>query len=134
MAIFNDSTLALLDGPNFAVVATLTASGAPHTSTVWYLRDGDAILISVTADKLKARNLARDPRISLTVSDRADPYHSVDIRGSAELVDDPAKKLPARLAERYLGHANANPSEPAEIKRLIVRVNPAKVTEFKVPA
>jgi PPOX class probable F420-dependent enzyme len=134
MTIFDDSTLALLDGPNFAVVATLTASGAPHTSTVWYLRDGDAVLISVTADKLKARNLARDPRISLTVSDRASPYHSVDIRGYAELVDDPAKTLPARLAERYLGDANANPPEPAEIKRLIVRVTPAKVTEFKVSA
>ena len=43
MAIFDDSTLALLDGPNFAVVATLTAGGAPHTSTVWYLRDGDTV-------------------------------------------------------------------------------------------
>ena len=91
MTILDDSVAALLDEPNFAVVATLTAGGAPHTSTVWYLRDGDAVLISVTADKLKARNLARDPRISLTVSDRADPYHSVDIRGVAELVSDPAR-------------------------------------------
>jgi PPOX class probable F420-dependent enzyme len=134
VTILDDSTRALLDGPNFAVLATLTAGGAPHTSTVWYLRDGDAILISVTADKLKARNLARDPRISLTISDRADPYHSVDIRGSAELIDDPAKTLPARLAHRYLGDANANPPEPPEIKRLIIRVAPAKVTEFKVSA
>ena len=38
------------------------------------------------------------------------------------------------LAERYLGDANANPPEPAEIKRLIVRVIPTKVTEFKVSA
>src|SRR3712207_655501 len=115
MTIFNESVRHLLDGPNFAVVATLTPSGAPHTSTVWYLRDGDTVLISVTADKLKARNLAGDPRISLTVSDRANPYHSVDIRGTAELVAAPEKTLPARLAERYLGDANANPAEPAEI-------------------
>lgn len=132
MTLLDESTRTLLDGPNFAVVATLTASGAPHTSTVWYLRDGDAILISVTADKLKARNLARDPRISLTVSDRANPYHSVDLRGTAELVDDPEKTLPARLAERYLGDAGANPPEPAGVRRLIVRVTPAKVTEFAV--
>jgi PPOX class probable F420-dependent enzyme len=132
VTIFDDSTRALLDGPNFAVVATLTASGAPHTSTVWYLRDGDAVLISVTADKLKARNLRRDPRISLTVSDRQNPYHSVDIRGTAELVDDPRKTLPARLAARYLGNAEANPVEPAEVKRLIVRVKPEKVTKFAV--
>jgi PPOX class probable F420-dependent enzyme len=129
---FSEPVRNLLDGPHFAVVATLTGSGAPHTSTVWYLRDGDAVLISVTADKLKARNLTRDPRISLTVSDRANPYHSVDVRGTAELVDDPAKTLPARLAARYLGDANANPPEPPEIKRLIVRVTPTKVTEFKV--
>ncbi len=131
MTIFDDSTRALLDGPNFAVVATLTAGGAPHTSTVWYLRDRDAILISVTADKLKARNLARDPRISLTVSDRGNPYHSVDIRGKAELTEDPEKTLPARLAQRYLGSADANPAEPAEIKRLIVRVTPEKITRFR---
>ena len=132
MTIFDEAARTLLDEPNFAVVATLTASGAPHTSTVWYVRDGDAILISVTADKLKARNLRRDPRISLTVSDRDNPYHSVDIRGTAELLDDPDKTLPARLAKRYLGDAEANPDEPAEVKRLIVRVNPEKVTAFKV--
>jgi PPOX class probable F420-dependent enzyme len=132
VTIFDDATQALLDGPNFAVVATLTAGGAPHTSTVWYVRDGDAVLISVTADKLKARNLSRDPRISLTVSDRENPYHSVDIRGTAELVDDPEKTLPARLAKRYLGDAEANPGEPAEVKRLIVRVHPEKVTTFAV--
>ena len=132
MTIFDDATRALLDAPNFAVVATLLGSGAPHTSTVWYLRDGDAVLISVTADKLKARNLGRDPRISLTVSDRTNPYHSVDIRGTAELVDDPDKTLPARLAKRYLGDAEANPTEPAEVKRLIVRVTPEKVTKFAV--
>jgi PPOX class probable F420-dependent enzyme len=132
VTILDESTRTLLDAPNFAVVATLTASGAPHTSTVWYLRDGDTILISVTADKLKARNLARDPRISLTVSDRGNPYHSVDLRGTAELVDDPEKALPARLAERYLGDAGANPPEPAAVRRLVVRVTPAKVTEFRV--
>lgn len=132
MTIFDESTRTLLDGPNFAVVATLTTSGAPHTSTVWYLRDGDTVLISVTADKLKARNLVRDPRISLTISDRDNPYHSVDVRGTAELVDDPDKTLPARLAKRYLGDADANPPEPAGIRRLIVRVVPEKVTRFTV--
>jgi general stress protein 26 len=47
------------------------------------------VVFSTTADRRKARNLARDPRISLTIFDTDSPYRSVDIRGTAELIDDP---------------------------------------------
>lgn len=124
-----DDARALLDGPNFATVATLNPDGAPHTSVVWYVRDGDTILFSTRTDRRKARNLARDPRISLTVFDVADPYHAIDIRGTAELVDDPAKELPDRLSRRYLGQDA--PPEPDEYRRYVVRVTPLRVTGFR---
>ncbi|GAA3433383.1 PPOX class F420-dependent oxidoreductase [Kutzneria kofuensis] len=126
----DEDTRALLDGKNFATVATLDGDGGPHTSVVWIARDGDAVLFSVTAKRQKARNLARDPRISLTVFDVANPYHSVDIRGTAELIEDPEKSLPRRLSQKYLGE-DPRP-EPAELRRLIVRVTPHKVTGFSV--
>jgi hypothetical protein len=34
---------ALLDGRNFATVATLNRDGAPQTSVVWVERDGNAV-------------------------------------------------------------------------------------------
>ena len=51
------------------VLATLKRDGRPQLSNIVYLVDDDhTILISVTADRAKARNLARDPRASLHVT------------------------------------------------------------------
>jgi PPOX class probable F420-dependent enzyme len=118
----------LLDGRNFATVATLNRDGGPQTSVVWIARDGDAVLFSTAAGRQKARNLARDPRVSVTVFDVANPYRSVDIRGTAELTEDPEKSLPRTLSHKYLGEDP--PAEPADLLRLIVRVTPRKITGF----
>lgn len=57
-----------------------------------------------------------------------DPYRSVDVRGTAELVDDTDKALPELLSHKYLGESA--PPEPAETVRLIVRVTPERITGF----
>ncbi|QCX73814.1 Pyridoxamine 5'-phosphate oxidase [Streptomyces sp. YIM 121038] len=126
----NEQTRTLLDGRNFATVATLNRDGAPQTSVVWIAREGDTVLFSTTAGRLKARNLARDPRISLTVYDTDNPYQSIDIRGTAELIEDPQKTLPHTLSHKYLGENP--PPEPDDVLRLIVRVTPTKITGFSV--
>jgi PPOX class probable F420-dependent enzyme len=118
----------LLDGRNFATIATLNQDGGPQTSVVWIARDGDTVLFSTAAGRQKARNLARDPRVSVTVFDVANPYRSVDIRGTAELTEDPQKSLPRTLSRKYLGEDP--PAEPADMLRLIVRVTPRKITGF----
>ncbi|MFF7725214.1 PPOX class F420-dependent oxidoreductase [Streptomyces sp. NPDC008001] len=127
---FNEETRRLLDGRNFATVATLNRDGGPQTSVVWIARDGDAVLFSTTAGRQKARNLTRDPRVSLTVYDTGNPYHSVDIRGTAELIEDPEKSLPRELSQKYLGEEP--PAEPDDVLRLIVRVTPQRVSGFSV--
>jgi PPOX class probable F420-dependent enzyme len=126
--IFDEATRALLDGKNFAVVATLNPDGGPQTSVVWFKRDGDTIVFSTTASRRKARNLARDPRVSVSIFDTENPYHSVEIRGVAELVEDPRRTLSEELSQKYLGENP--PAEPDDVVRLIVRVMPAKVTTF----
>ncbi len=126
--VLDQATRDLLDGRNFATVATLSPDGGPQTSVVWVARDGDTVLFSTTAGRRKALNLARDPRISLTIFDAENPYHSVEIRGTAELTEDPRKTLSTRLSHKYLGEDP--PPESAEILRLIVRVLPQKINTF----
>ncbi|MEV0110325.1 PPOX class F420-dependent oxidoreductase [Nocardia sp. NPDC050799] len=121
----------LLDGKNFATVATIEPDGRPQTSVVWMDREGDTILFSSTTTRRKVRNLARDPRVALTVLDATNPYHSVDIQGTAELIEDPHKSLPLRLSRKYLGEQPA--PEPDSIHRFIVRVTPERVTGFSMP-
>jgi PPOX class probable F420-dependent enzyme len=109
---FDEPTRRILDGKNFATVATVNPDGGPQASVVWFQRDGDTVIFSTTSDKQKARNLQRDPRIALAVFDLENPYHSVEIRGTAELTEDAGKDLPKQLSHRYLNEDP--PAEPGE--------------------
>ncbi|MFM9611352.1 PPOX class F420-dependent oxidoreductase [Streptomyces sp. V2] len=129
MTIFFDDTVrALLDGKNFASVATIGPGGAPHNSVVWMKREDDTVLLTSLDNRQKVRNLRRDPRISVTVFDLANPYASVEIRGRAEILPDPEKRLPHDLAHKYLGIDP--PAEKEDEARVVIRVVPEKVVGF----
>ena len=125
---FDDSVRALLDGKNFASVATLGPGGAPQNSVVWFKRAADTVLFSSTDGRQKIRNLRRDPRISVSVYDLANPYTSVEIRGTAEVLPDEGKRLPYELSHKYLGVDP--PSERDDEVRVIVRVVPERIVGF----
>ncbi|MGW3495001.1 PPOX class F420-dependent oxidoreductase [Streptomyces sp. NPDC001020] len=125
---FGDSVRALLDAKNFASVATLGPDGAPQNSVVWIKREGDTVLFSSTDGRQKVRNLRRDPRISLSVFDLTDPYTSVEIRGTAEILADDDKRLPRELSHKYLGIDP--PGEKDDEVRVIIRVVPRKIVGF----
>lgn len=125
---FSDPVRALLDGKNFAGVATLGPDGAPQNSVVWIKREGDTVLFSSTDGRQKVRNLRRDPRVSLSVFDLANPYTSVEIRGVAEILPDEGKRLPRELSHKYLGIDP--PAEKDDEVRVIVRVVPRKIIGF----
>jgi PPOX class probable F420-dependent enzyme len=118
----------LLDAKNFASVATLGPAGAPQNSVVWIKREGDAVLFSSTAGRQKVRNVQRDPRVSLSVFDLANPYTSVEIRGTAEILPDEDKRLPRELSHKYLGIDP--PAEKGDEVRVIIRVVPERVVHF----
>jgi PPOX class probable F420-dependent enzyme len=124
----DDTARALLDGKNFATVATLRKDGSPQTSVVWVKREGDQVLFSTVESRRKTRNLRRDPRVSVSLFDTANPYLSVEIRGTAELEVDEGKRLPVELSQKYLGEDP--PAESDDEVRLIVRITPAKVITF----
>ncbi|AKZ55102.1 hypothetical protein SAM23877_2053 [Streptomyces ambofaciens ATCC 23877] len=127
---FDEPVRALLDGRNFASVATLGPDGAPQNSVVWIKREGDTVLFSSVDGRQKVRNLRRDPRISLSVYDLANPYTSVEIRGTAEVVPDEGKRLPHELSHKYLGIDP--PAEKEDEARVIIRVVPRKIVGFSV--
>ena len=119
------AVLALIDGPNFATVATLDPDGGPQTSVVWIgLDDGD-LVFSATEDRKKVRNLRRDPRVSVSIIDAANPYRHTQLRGTVALTPDPGKTLPKTLSHKYLGQDP--PAEGLEVERVIVRLHVEKV-------
>jgi PPOX class probable F420-dependent enzyme len=124
-AALGDTARRLVDANAFATVATLNPDGGPQTSVVWLKRDGHDLLFTTTKQRRKGRNLARDPRVSITMFDPEDPYIHVEIRGRAELTDDPDNALGNELSRRYLG--TDAPADPEWAERVIVRVRAEKV-------
>jgi PPOX class probable F420-dependent enzyme len=116
---------ALIDGPNFATVATLDPDGGPQTSIVWVGLDGDALVFSATEDRKKVRNLRRDPRASVSISDARDPYRHTQLRGTVTITADPGRTLPKILSHKYVGE-DAPPEGP-DVERVIVRLHVERV-------
>jgi PPOX class probable F420-dependent enzyme len=116
---------ALIDGPNFATVATLDPDGGPQTSVVWIGLDDGVLVFSATEDRRKVRNLRRDPRVAVSITDVANPYRHTQLRGTVTLVPDPDKTLPKMLSHKYLGEDP--PPEGVDVERVIVRLHVDKV-------
>jgi PPOX class probable F420-dependent enzyme len=125
--LLTDEQAQLLVEPNFATVGTLNADGSPQLSIVWIDWDGQDVLFNTAAGRAKPRNLARDPRVSVLVADRADGYRWVAVRGSARMTSDGADDHIDRLARKYTG--NGWQRKPGE-QRLLVRVRPERVSAY----
>lgn len=95
----------LLTRPNIAHVATLMADGAPHVVPTWVGLEGDSVVFLTGPESQKARNLADDPRLSLSIADAEHPSRMAHLRGrvTRRIEGDEAWTIIDRLAHEYLG-------------------------------
>jgi PPOX class probable F420-dependent enzyme len=92
---------------------------------MWVALDGDDLLFSTVEGRVKHRNMLRDPRVSVTVWDSADPEISVDLRGRVLMTPDPGRLLHIQLSRKYDG---IDPGEDVPgAHRVIVRMAVEKV-------
>jgi PPOX class probable F420-dependent enzyme len=111
---------------NFAALTTLMPDGQPSTQVMWVDADDDHVLINTEVHRQKFRNIGRDPRVTVTVIDAADPYRYAEIRGRvASTVTGPeARAHIDALAEKYTGKPYG-PQITSE--RVILRIVPERV-------
>lgn len=119
-------TRRLLDGRNYAVLATVNADGSPQTSAMWVGRDGDDLLMSTVEGRRKHRNMVRDPRVSVTVIDSADPENYVELRGSVTMTPDIGRRVDTELSWKYDGQ-DPGEDKPGAV-RVVVRIEVNRVT------
>jgi PPOX class probable F420-dependent enzyme len=124
----NDETRRLLDGPNFAVLATINPDGAPQTSAMWVGRDDDDVLFSTVAGRRKHANMVRDPRVSVTVLEAEDPYNYVELRGRVTITEDVGRRVDTDLSWKYDGR-DPDPDPPGAV-RLVVRMEVDRATGY----
>ncbi len=100
----SDDIRRLIDAPNFATLATLMEDGSPKAEPVWVAREGDLIVIATDRKSIKSINIDRDPRVSLSITDFANPYEQALIRGRVtEARDDNDLSILDAMSEKYLG-------------------------------
>jgi PPOX class probable F420-dependent enzyme len=92
-------------GRNFVHLATVLPDGSPHSIPVWAIYEDGRIAFFTQSTSRKARNLARDPRVALSLVDSANPYRNAQIRGRVvETVEDEAAlEVIDRISQHYIG-------------------------------
>lgn len=100
---------------HFAVVSTLASNGMPHQTVMWYMLNGDELLLSTPHNSLKHKHLKKDNRISICIEKG---YEYVTITGKVRLNEEPisARADYDKLGKRYRGTFN-----PLMILRFILR-------------
>jgi PPOX class probable F420-dependent enzyme len=126
----SDDIKQLLDGANFAHLATLMPDGSPQSVPVWVGRDGDRIVTCTSETTLKARNTLRDPRVALSMVDFRDPYAELQIRGRVvERRPDPDLKILDPISIKYTGKPFPW-REPEGRIALFIEVDKARYTKL----
>lgn len=110
MVTIPDSLVHLLTDPNFGYLATVRPDGVPQVNPMWFLYDPQAgtLRFTHTSKRAKFRNLQHNPAMALCVTDPANPYGYLEVRGHlSEVIPDPTGAFYPVLGARY-----SNPDTP----------------------
>lgn len=110
---------------NFAALTVLLPSGHPMTHVMWVDADDEHVLINSELGRTKVDAVERDPRVTVTIWDRENPYRYAEVRGRvvATTTGDEAAAHIDALSEKYTGGPYA--SGPTD-RRVILRIEPLR--------
>ncbi len=77
----------LLHGTAVGHLATIGVDGTPQVNPVWFVWDGQQLLLSVKGDTVKYRNLRRNPALAISIVDPADARRYLELRGTVTRFD-----------------------------------------------
>ena len=99
-----DGLVTLLRKPSLCFVTTLMPDGSPQMTQTWVDTDGEHVIINTVQSHQKVRNVERDPRVAMGVSDPSNPSRYYAVRGRVVSIttEGGAEHIEA-LAQRYLG-------------------------------
>ena len=125
----HDGVRALLEAPNYVHLATLLPDGSPHTVPIWARLEGDRVAFFTQPQSRKARNVAGDSRVAMSLIDLDNPYRSAQLRGRVidTVEGTEALEIIDRLSVKYTG-------EPFPMRSGVVYlVEPERSGFFELP-
>jgi|SRR5919204_4489226 PPOX class probable F420-dependent enzyme len=125
-----DSYLDLFRKRSFASFATLMPDGHPQVTPVWCDLDDGLIIVNSAVGRQKDRNIRRDPRVALAISDPDNPYRYLQVRGRVvEVTQQGADQHIDRMAKKYLDKDKYPFRQPGEV-RVLFKIRPDRVQAF----
>lgn len=113
----------LIEDKNFASVATLMEDGSPQVTITWVDYDGDIVMINTTKDRVKTKNVMRDPRVAISIFSMQDPYDAVFIRGRViEVTEKGAEEHIDKLSQKYTGTSYRQHGD-----RVVLKIEPLRI-------
>ena len=104
MAAIPEKFAPLLASKALAHFATIMADGSPQVTPVWFDYDGEYIRINTAVGRLKDKNVRRDPRVAVSITDLNEPETKLCVRGTVvEMAEDADLNHMNRLAQKYRG-------------------------------
>jgi PPOX class probable F420-dependent enzyme len=123
-----EGLLDLLRRPSTCYLATLMADGSPQLTQTWVDTDGRHVLINSAQGFQKIRNIERDPRVALTVSDPDEPRRYYSVRGRVlGVTTEGARDHVEALSQRYFGGPYPWFSGRDQV-RVIITIEPLRIT------
>lgn len=122
----------LLAGPLGVALVTVMPDGQPQATVVWCSLEEPHVLVNTMRGFQKERNMRARPPVALLAVDPAEPRRWIEVRGSAELVEDGARDHLDRLAALYAGaehyFGEVVPAEYAQTEvPVIARITPVRI-------
>jgi PPOX class probable F420-dependent enzyme len=125
---FTPASRAVFDKKVLAHVASLDPDGSPNVSPVCVELDGDDIVINTALGRAKARNLASDARVAISLTDPDDPSATITVRGTVvTFTTEGADEVIDRLAKKYTGGDSYPFRKEGEI-RVNVKIHPDRIS------
>jgi PPOX class probable F420-dependent enzyme len=126
----SEELLVLLRQPSICYIATSMADGSPQITQTWVDTDGKYVIINSVQGYVKMKNIERDPRVAVTISDPNNPSRYFQIRGRVVAVTaDGGVEHIETLARKYLGTAYPWYGGRDQI-RVIMRIEPEKISSM----
>jgi PPOX class probable F420-dependent enzyme len=128
----SDDVRRFLDRPNAAVLATVSPTGRPQATPVWFMVEGNHILINTSAGRVKLRNIEANPNVALTIVDPENIYSYVQIRGKVVKIDRQRGAADIdRLSMRYHGRPYRYMPTDAPDKRVSLLIRPRSTSGLR---
>ena len=127
-----DAFADLLDAP-IATLATIGPDTRPQLSAVWFLHEDGELKVSLHATRQKTKNLRRNPAVNLFILDLQNPMRYLEIRGDAELTDDPDYAVAAKVGAKY-GGADLRQMDGDDNRRTYLTIHPTRVVAIDLAA